>query len=240
MGERPRQACEDLAGDVLGVVLVADDRQHVAEDVVRVEQVQQAQRVIVSVTGALGRGGDQRLRVRRMDELTAAPVSRPRRRRLETVRRTAHRHLSHSLRDEQPCPCPKSPPSLTGVGQASHRSAPELKSDMRPVDACPYSARCAVRRARSAISGTPSLRRSKNGSSVCPPGGACRSPRGRSPTSTARASCTSAGRSSSGPSAPRSGRRARRGSGSPGWRVTVVSEAIVLSGSPGWAQVASR
>src|SRR4051812_17000381 len=41
-----------------------------------------------------------------MDELTAALVPRPRRRRLKTIRRTAHRHLSRSLRDERPCPCP--------------------------------------------------------------------------------------------------------------------------------------
>ena len=147
MGERPRQAREDLAGDVLGVVLVANDRQHEAEDVVRVEQVQQAQRVFIPVTGPLGRGRDQRLRVRRMSELTAAPVTRPCRRRLETIRRTAHRHLSHSLRDEQPCPCPKSPPSLPEYGEASHSDAPELKTNMRPVDARSIQPRCRLTRA---------------------------------------------------------------------------------------------
>ena len=120
VGERPWQAREDLAGDVLRIVLVVDDRQHVAEDVVRVEQVQQAERILVAVTGTGRGGGDQRLRVRRMIELTAATVSRPCRRRLETVRRSANRHLSHSLRDEQPCPCPKSPTSLPEYGQASH------------------------------------------------------------------------------------------------------------------------
>ena len=151
MGEGPWQAREHLAGDVLRIVLVVDDRQHVAEDVVRVEQVQQAQRIIVSVAGADGGGGDQRHRVRRMIELTAATVSRPCRRRLETVRRTADRHLSHSLRDEQPCPCPKSPTILAGVRARLPLSVRELKSDMRPVDACPtqIEVRCGARARRS-------------------------------------------------------------------------------------------
>ena len=84
MGERPRQAREDLAGDVLGVVLVVDDREHVAEDVVGVEQVEQAQRVLVAVASAIRGGADQRLRVRvrRLIEVTAATVPRPCRRRL--------------------------------------------------------------------------------------------------------------------------------------------------------------
>ena len=113
-----------LGMEVSGVERVAEPVPGlVVARVVETRRHPQAERVIVSVPGPIGRGRDQRVRVRRMEELTAAPVSRPCRRRLETVRRPANRHLSRSLRDEQPCPCP-SPAILDGNCRlASHRSA---------------------------------------------------------------------------------------------------------------------
>jgi len=83
--QRAEQLGEHLLGDVLGLVLVAHDRADVAVDVVRVAQVEEAQRVLVALLGLLDRAQHEPLGSRGLVELPPAAEAAPPDRELDQI-----------------------------------------------------------------------------------------------------------------------------------------------------------